>query len=77
MADGEYFVIFDDGDRKWVYYDDIVAEDLGPGDWVEGNWQNGGIYYSGTIADRIGDAIIIEYDDGDVEATTIGFVRVD
>ena len=77
MADGEYFVVFDDGDREWVYEDAIYPDDLGEGDRIEGNWQGGGVYYPGVIAERIGDAVYIEYDDGDVETTTIGHVRVE
>lgn len=74
---GEFFVIFDDGDREWVLPDDIAPDDLAEGDRIQGNWQGGGVYYPGYIAERRGNAVLIEYDDGDVEATTIGFLRVE
>ena len=77
LADGEYFVVFDDGDREWVYEDTIAPDDLMAGDEIEGNWEGGGVYYSGVIAERIGDAVYIEYDDGDTETTTVGYLRVE
>jgi len=72
----EYYVVYDDGDREWVGSDRIRQDDLLVGTPVSANWLGGGIYYPGVIAERTGNAIVIHYDDGDVEATTIAAVRV-
>lgn len=72
----ELFVVYDDGDREWVGADRIRQEDLGVGERVSVNWMGGGVYYDGVISQRIGNAIVVQYDDGDVEATTISVVRV-
>jgi uncharacterized protein (DUF427 family) len=71
-----YFVVFDDFDREWVPAGRIRPENLSVGDKVFCNWMGGGIYYPGEIASRRGNAIVVHYDDGDVEATTIAGVRV-
>jgi uncharacterized protein (DUF427 family) len=76
VENGEYFVVFDDFDREWVPAGRIRPENLSVGDKVFCNWMGGGIYYPGEIASRRGNAIIVHYEDGDVEATTIAGVRV-
>ena len=53
-----------------------MEDSLKAGTSVEANWLMGGVYYTGSIAERIGDAIFIEYDDGDREWTTISAVRM-
>ncbi len=71
-----YHIQFDDGDREWLRAGSLTEENLGVGTYVEVNWMWGGVYYTGTIAERIGDVIFIHYDDGDREWTTISAVRV-
>src|SRR5207237_961088 len=75
-----------DGDKVFIKYSDGVTEwatawrvsyfDLKVGDNVQGNWQQRGLYYPGTVARRDGDRIRINYDDGDVETTTMARIRV-
>ena len=71
-----YTVVYDDYDRETVTADRIRVEDLAVGARIFCNWLGGGVYYPGAIADRVGDAIVVHYDDGDVEATTLACVRV-
>ncbi len=73
---GEFFIGFDDYDREWIVRGKIIQEELSAGDRVESRWQGDTVYYSGTIVERRGNAIFINYDDGDEEATTINHVRV-
>jgi Agenet domain len=45
------------------------------GDWVLGNYGNGGYWYPGVIEKLQGGKITIRYDDGDREAVAITAVR--
>ena len=74
---GKYLIHYDDGDKAWVEGRHVVPYLPTFGDRVEGNWLGKGKYYKGRIADRKGKNVRIEYDDGDVENTTIDRVRVD
>lgn len=76
IQDGLYHVQYDDGDSEWRLEKYITAETLQKGDVVFGNWKSKGRYYRGKIAERTGDSILINYDDGDTERTTISKVRV-
>lgn len=73
---GSYYIQFDDGDREWLPASNLMRENLGVGSYVSVNWLMGGYYYSGTIEERIGDVVFIQYDDGDIEWTTIAAVRI-
>lgn len=76
MEGGQYFVVYDDGDREWVDAVRIRRDDVVVGTRVSANWLGEGIYYTGVISLRTGNAVVIQYDDGDVEATTVAAVRV-
>ena len=76
IADGRYYVVFDDGDEEWTTAERIVTENLRAGDVVYANWKRQGTYYPGRITARRGNNISIAYDDGDREDTTIAVVRV-
>jgi hypothetical protein len=71
-----YHIQYDDGDREWLSAGNLWVENLGVGSYVSVNWLMDGYYYFGTIEERIGDVIFIQYDDGDVEWTTIAAVRI-
>lgn len=71
-----YLVRFGDGDVARLEASEMVPETLGVGDRIFGNWKGRGIYYPGMIAERSGREVLIHYDDGDVERTTLSFVRV-
>ena len=45
------------------------------GDRIQGNWKGQGKYYPGKIGKLNGNKVYIKYDDGDVESTTIDFIR--
>lgn len=70
------YIHFDDGDKEWTDADRLLEMDLDIGDRVHCRWKGGPVYYPGRIAQKDGGKIYIEYDDGDVEWTTIAFVRV-
>lgn len=45
------------------------------GDRIEGNWKSGGTWYPGKIGRIQGEKVYIQYDDGDVEWTTLQYIR--
>ena len=72
----KYFVSFLNGDGDWTNEALMVSENLKTGDVVYGNLRGHGRYYKGRILDRKGMTLIIQYDDGSVETTTLASVRV-
>jgi hypothetical protein len=69
-------VQFDDGDRTVVTTAEILPLAIGVGSRVWGRFKGGPYYYPGRVTQSQGDAIHIEYDDGDTEWTTVHMVRV-
>ncbi len=57
--------------------DRVRKEDPATGDRVFCNWMGEGFYNPGEIARQSGNAIVVHYDDGYVEATTLACVRVE
>lgn len=76
IKDGKRHIHFDDGDKAWVTDDEVIGYQPTFDDAVEGNWKAGGKYYPGRIAKRNGEKITINYDDGDVEETSLTHVRM-
>lgn len=76
IKDGMYHIQYDDGDSEWRLEKYIAPEKLAKGDIVFGNWKSKGRYYRGRIAERSGEKVLIDYDDGDTEWTTVEKVRV-
>lgn len=74
---GTIEVQFDDGDRAQLRPDQIRPLILQVGSRVYARWQGGSAYYGGHISAIHGNAISIDYDDGDKETTTVGMVRID
>src|SRR5262249_13607477 len=60
---------FDNGEVAWVKAEDLQPLDIGPGSRVFGAWNQGWINYAGTVSQRDGHRVHIEYDDGDEEWT--------
>lgn len=67
----------DDGTERTLPPGQIVNIELEVGQVVEGNWQGEGFYYEGEIGAIDGATITINYDDGDVERTTVDRIRVE
>lgn len=76
-TDGRYRVLFFDGTEEWLSTDALRPERLAEGDRVEaafGKHESQG-FYPGRIVSRQGMILVIEYDDGDSETTTLPWVR--
>ena len=76
IKEGKYLIHFDDGDKAWLEEKQVYPFLPTFGDRVQGNWLGKGTFYEGRISDRKGHKVRIAYDDGDVEDTTIGRLRV-
>jgi hypothetical protein len=77
VIDGERMhVYYDDGDHEWVPADRVCENDLAVGSRVFVRFQRGPFYYPGRIARREGERIMVDYDDGQKEDTSIRWVRV-
>lgn len=71
-----YKVIFDDGDEAVVPQAGIRPIDWSAGTRLQCNFKGGGRYFWGRIVQKSGSRVVIDYDDGDKEATVIGRCRV-
>ncbi len=67
---------YDDGDRSEVLPEQVLPLRLDVGDRVYARWQRGPYYYPGRVAQKNGDNILVQYDDGQQEWTVIAVVRV-
>jgi hypothetical protein len=76
VAGNEVEVQFDDGDRSAMTTADVMPLAVGVGWRVFGRWRGDRFYYPGRITEQRGEAIHIDYDDGDSEWTTVSMVRV-
>lgn len=77
IVEGDFLIEYqDDGSKEWVDITRIKKDDLVAGDTIYGNWKGSGGYYSGKIAERNKQELLIHYDDGDVEQTTLPYIRV-
>ena len=73
---GSLEVQFDDGDRATLTPEQVRPLDVQSGTRVYCRWKGGGHYYPGRIAAIDGNAIQVDYDDGDKEATTVSMLRL-
>jgi hypothetical protein len=67
-----------DGTEEWTTAQYLKTTEKGVyrvGDEIEGNWKGGGTWYSGKIGKIEGERYYINYNDGDVEWTTVEFIR--
>ena len=76
LAGAEFEIQFDDGDRTVVTQGELLPLAIGVGTRVWGRYQGGRFYYPGKVSEQRGEAIHIEYDDGDQEWTTVTMVRI-
>ena|ERR1700677_3362310 len=76
--EGDKFKVqFDDGDQALVTAKQIVPLDIKVGSRVFCRFKGGPAYFPGKVDQQDGAKIHIQYDDGDVEWTTISMVRVE
>jgi hypothetical protein len=71
-----YEIQYDDGDRGVVEVEQIRPLDIRVGSRVYGRWQGGGAYYPGRVAEVVGHALHIHYDDGDREWSSVSMLRM-
>lgn len=76
VENSRYYITYRDGDTAWVERSDLRLERVSTGSRVYCNWKSSGKYFPGVISARKGDAISINYDDGDYEETTMRCVRM-
>lgn len=74
---GKYLLEFDDGDQAWVTSRQIAVLDVGVGSRVFARWKGGPAYYPGKVTRQEREKILVRYDDGDEEWTTVSMVRVE
>lgn len=69
-------VVFDDGDGGWVHFAHILAPDINTGSRVFCRARGGPAYYPGTVRQQKGETILVGYDHGEEEWTSVSMVRV-
>jgi len=76
VRDDGCIVQFDDGGRAQVAEEEIRRLNVDVGDRVFGRWRGGGQYLPGKVLVQRGWAILIRYDDGEEEWTSVCLVRI-
>ena len=76
----QVFIHYNDGDKEDTTLDKCRAAGgssggLDVGAAVSCNWKGGGTWYPGVIAEKTGNKVFIQYNDGDKEHTTLGMCR--
>ena len=69
-------VAYLDGDEADVPLASLRNGVFGPGLSVNVNWKGRRTYYNGIIRQRVGQAVFVDYEDGDRGWTTVGQCRV-
>lgn len=76
-VDGDKVIVqFLDGPERMLTPELIRRFDLGVGMAVEGRWKGGQQYFSGKIAKLEGERVLVKYDDGDEEWSSIRLLRL-
>ncbi|HEU4328170.1 MAG TPA: hypothetical protein VFS21_33850 [Roseiflexaceae bacterium] len=70
------YVVFDDSDEEWTLAAQIADLDVPVGTRVQCRWKGEKYFYRGTVAQSEGERILVAYDDGDEEWTTVGMIRI-
>jgi len=69
-------IVFLDGSLACMAVGELRAVRLGAGSQPEVNWRGGGTFYGGTILRRRGLAVLVHFDDGTREWSTVAQCRV-
>lgn len=69
-------VLYDDGARSELAVAEVEPFSLPVGSRVYCRWKSGDLFYPGIVTQTVGNAIHIDYDDGDKEWTTAAMVRI-
>jgi len=69
-------VQYDDGDRASLEPNQVRTLSVSVGARVNCRWQGGATYYGGKVTEIVGQALHVQYDDGDQEWTTVGMMRI-
>lgn len=72
-SDDRAFVVFADGDTRWVSRDQLAAPELAEGDRIE--IFDGARFVQGTLRERIGEALRVRLDGGDEVWTSVARLR--
>jgi hypothetical protein len=76
-VDGDKVIVqFLDGPERMLTPELIRRFDLGVGMAVEGRWKGGQQYFPGKIAKLEGERVLVKYDDGDEEWSSIRLLRL-
>lgn len=76
FGDDTVNVVYADGDSERLPPSELYPEVLAPGTRVEARIRQWDRFFPGRIARRVAHAVFVEFDDGDQQWTSIGFVRV-
>ncbi|GAB4192070.1 MAG: hypothetical protein OHK0022_06070 [Roseiflexaceae bacterium] len=76
MYSAGVLVGFDDGDSEWTTSRLLFDLDVPTGLRVQCRWQGGPAFYTGTITQKEGAEIYVEYDDGDKEWSNLTLIRI-
>ena len=69
-------VQFDDGGRATLSSSQMRPLSIGAGQRVFCRWKGGEQYYGGRVSSAVGGCILVDYDDGDKESTSVSMVRI-
>jgi hypothetical protein len=72
----EVMLKYDDGTPASLTPAEVRPLALNEGDRVQARWQGGPAYYLGTVRAVNGETVVINYDDGAEETTTVSLLRV-
>jgi Domain of unknown function (DUF4537) len=73
----EVTVVFDHGGHAEMPAAKVRALELEVGDRIQGRWKAGADFYPGVVAQRDGEVVTIDYDDGDRETTLVRLLRLE
>src|SRR5262249_51702825 len=76
IQEDRVLVHFLDGPERLLTPELIRKFDLSPGTRVECRWKGGTAYFAGVLRQADGDRVLIHYDDGDQEWTSVRLIRV-